>query len=93
MLLNAVNTTYCIPEDGYDFILVLFSQGSHADLRALFHKSQTLQLDDATKEKVWPVLTVHFMCSEEPNAEDVPTEQEPVSSHENDQEQSKRKKH
>ena len=37
---------------------------------------------------MWPVLTVHFMSSEESNAEDVPTEQDPVSSHESDQEQS-----
>ena len=84
-----MNTTYYIPvilEDGYDFILVLFSEWSHARLRALYHKSQTL--DDATKEKVRPILTVHFMSSEESNAEDVPTEQDPVLSHESDQEQS-----
>jgi len=39
---------------------------------------------------------VHFMSSEESNAEDVPTEQDPALSHESDQEQSatsKRKKH
>ena len=45
---------------------------------------------------MWPVLTVDFMSSEESNAEDVPTEQDPISCHESDQEQSatlKRKEH
>ena len=48
-------------------------QKARARLRGL---NQSKSLDDATKEKIRPVLKAEFMSSEESVTEEVPTDQE-----------------
>ena len=58
-------------------VLPLFIlQKAHAHLRVL---NQSQILDDVLKEKVQPVLTADFMSSDESNAKDLSTEQDPCS--------------